>query len=123
VKRAAGAPAPSPRGRRRPPLTNGIGEDVVSSQFEQARTAREVFEAKLAQLRYDVATGRLVNVDDLRAQLGRRVAAVRDRLLRMPDRLAPVILGLADVERVRTLFDDEIRAALAALDDDGRGIG
>jgi hypothetical protein len=27
------------------------------------------------------------------------------------------------VERVRTLFDDEIRAALAALDDDGRGIG
>jgi hypothetical protein len=86
-----------------------------ASAFHQARAAREVYEAKLAQLRYEVEVGKLVNADALRAVLAKQVVTFRDRLLRMPDHLAVVLIGLSDA-RVRALIEGEVRDALAALD-------
>lgn len=85
-----------------------------ASAFHQARAAREIFEAKLSQLKYEVEVGKLVNSDVLRATLGRQLATFRDRVLRMPD-LAVVLIGLSET-RVRAALDDEIRNALAGLD-------
>lgn len=61
--------------------------------------------------------GKLVAVDGVRsaaALVGRRV---RDSLLTIPDKLAPVIAAETDQARCWSLLDAEIRSALTALAD------
>jgi len=117
---APGEAAPARHHLRRPASTIPVGGGARSvrtslSTFQQARTAREVYEAKLAQLKYEQEVGRLVNADDVRAEFVKQVVLVRDGLLRLPDRLTVVLLGVTDARRMRTLIDDAVRAALAAF--------
>jgi len=117
-------PSPNRRPRDEPAVVPGsaqqqhrrahVRDAPQASAFHQARAAREIFEAKLSQLKYEVEVGKLVNSDVLRATLGRQLATFRDRVLRMPD-LAVVLIGLSET-RVRAALDDEIRNALAGLD-------
>ena len=115
-------PMPNRRARGEPAVPGSaqqhqrahVRDAPQASAFHQARAAREIFEAKLSQLKYEVEVGKLVNSDVLRATLGRQLATFRDRVLRMPD-LAVVLIGLSET-RVRAALDDEIRNALAGLD-------
>lgn len=98
-----------------PPAASPAAEDLPSrnATYNQARTAREVFAAKLAQLQYEQEVGKLVNADEVRAEFGKRVMAVRDQLLRLPERLAPMLVGQGDLMVVKRTLDAEIRAALS----------
>jgi len=86
---------------------------TAPSTYQNARTAREVFSAKLAQLDYEQQVGHLVNADEVRAEFAKQIVIVRDKLLRLPDRLVAILLGESDARRMRTLIDAEVRAALA----------
>jgi hypothetical protein len=81
--------------------------------FQRARTDREVYEAKLAQLRYEQESGTLINAAEVRTEFAKAIVVVRDRMLRLPDRLVVMLLGESDARRMRTLIDDEVRAVLA----------
>ena len=83
-----------------------------NATYNQARTAREVYEAKLAQLRYEQEVGKLVNAEQVRAEFGKKVTDVRDQFLRLPERLAPMLVGQGDMEKVKRTLDVEIRAVL-----------
>jgi hypothetical protein len=104
---------------RQPPAASLPAEGEPSGQqsrnatYNQARTAREVYEAKLAQLRYEQEVGKLVDVERVRAEFGKRVMTVRDQFLRMPERLAPLLVGQSDMDTVKRMLDAEIRAVLS----------
>lgn len=89
------------------------GQQNRNATYNQARTAREVYEAKLAQLRYEQEVGKLVDVERVRAEFGKRVMTVRDQFLRMPERLAPLLVGQGDMDTVKRTLDAEIRAVLS----------
>jgi hypothetical protein len=121
-RRAAAAPAPAAAAPPQPPPT---GEPILptdtetpgggqsrNATYNQARTAREVFEAKLAQIKYEQEVGRLVNADEVRAEFAKQVVHVRDQFLRLPDRLAPMLVGLADMETIKRTIMAEVRSAL-----------
>ena len=121
TKPEPGAPPPR-RAIHRPPSTKpGGGEQrrntLTSTPFQQARTAREVYEAKLAQLRYEVETGHLVDAEQLRAALARRVAAFRAALLQIPERTAPLLVGVTPAQ-TRAVLRRAFLDALAHLEDD-----
>jgi hypothetical protein len=88
------------------------GQQSRNATYNQARTAREVYEAKLAQLKYEQEVGRLVNADEVRAEFAKQVVVVRDQFLRLPDRLAPMLVGLADIETIKRAIMVEVRTAL-----------
>jgi hypothetical protein len=119
-RRAPGAPS-DPLGS----VGYGAGEAVngqaagdtarLASSYAGSRAAREAYMARLAKLDFEKRSGKLVDADDVRAQmfaLGRRA---RDSLLGVPDRLAPILAGQADAAVIHRLLTEELERGLAEL--------
>lgn len=113
---AAGQPAPA-QPVQVPEFQAGGGAAGTSKNatYLQAKTAREVYEAKNAQLEYEERIGKLIRVDAVRATWAAAVSSTRDALLQIPSRLAPVLAAETDLAAVTLLLEDEIRQALAEL--------
>lgn len=85
------------------------------TSYAASRAAREAYLARLAKLEFEQKTAKLVDADEVRSQifaLGRRM---RDTLLGIPDRLAPVLAGQADPAEIHRILSGEIVASLAEL--------
>lgn len=83
--------------------------------FLDARTRRELADANLAELRYAQACGELVRADDVRAEWASKISALRDALLNLGARLAPVVAAEADMQRCQMLIDDAVHETMDAF--------
>ena len=103
-----------------PPLPQGDSyrsntTDSKNATYMQAKTAREVYEAKNAQLEYEERTGKLIKVDAVRSAWAAKITGARDALLQIPSRIAPVLAATTDLVEVTALLEAELRQALAEL--------
>jgi hypothetical protein len=101
------APAAAPAPATEP--TEGDGA------YWRSRSRREHAEADLAELRLRELQKELVRVGDVRSSFSRRVASLRDSLLQIPARLAPVVAAEMDQGRCFELIEAELRNALKVL--------
>jgi hypothetical protein len=119
-RRVSGAPS-DPLGT--PGLEDGVASQQpgdasaprLISSYAASRAAREAYLARLAKLEFEERSGKLVDADQVRAQiygLGRRL---RDAFLSMPDRLAPLLAGEVDQAVVHRLLTQEIMTCLGEL--------
>ena len=109
------APEPAHAEPGSPHVSSGAGRLVGS--YADSRAARELFLARLAKLEFEERSGKLVDADKVRAQtfaLGRRL---RDAILAMPDRLAPVLVGQSEPAVIHRLLTEDIVACLGELSD------
>jgi hypothetical protein len=117
-RRLPGAP-PAPLGATTTPQgsnghVNGDEARLVWS-YAGSRAAREGYMARLAKLEYEKRSGKLVDADQVRAQLFALSRRTRDRLLGIADRLAPVIAGETDAAVIHRLLTEEIALGLSEL--------
>ena len=87
----------------------------LAASYAGSRAAREGYTARLAKLDFEERSGKLVDADQVRAQifaLGRRA---RDTLLGVPDRLSPILAGETDQAAIHRLLTEEITRGLAEL--------
>jgi hypothetical protein len=83
--------------------------------YTEARTLREVYEAKLKQLEYEHQIGKMVIADDLKAGIYTAAKLTREALLNIPSRVSSQIAIETDSNRIHTLLTTEIHQALAEL--------
>lgn len=83
------------------------------SRRDVARTSREEAEAEMAALAVMERRGQLVSREKVRAELGRRLAGLREALLQMPARMQSVLAAETDEAKVHDLLQDEIFSVLA----------
>ena len=115
-------PRPPPAPVQAPPAPPPAAEPIEHGEvpnYQESRARREAAEADLAELKVRTQRGELVPVASVRAEFSRQMAAVRDGLLNIPARLAPVLAAETNVSRVQTLIDAELRAVLAQLIEGG----
>ncbi len=94
----------------------GEAEPVsTGDDYSIARARREAAEARIAEMRCAELESKLIRVDVLQHAWSCKIASVRDALLQIPPRLAPVLAAEDDMERVAGLLEDELRAALAEI--------
>lgn len=93
------------------------GRSTGGGQYQKARTVRETYQAKLAQLDYEEKAGELVRRDDLRVELFNAARGMRDRLGQLPDRLSGELAGMSDQHAVALMLQTEITNALEELAD------
>ncbi len=119
-RRATGAPSDPPgipdSGAGEVPNGAATGNTArLAASYAGSRAAREAYMARLAKLEFERRSGKLVDADEVRAQifaLGRRA---RDGLLGVPDRLAPILAGEADAAVIHRLLTEELERGLAEL--------
>ena len=91
------------------------GPTDLAEKTTRSEARRKAAVARLRELEVAEAEGRLMDYE-----LGRRAwfelcREVRDRILLVPDRVAPLVLAATDLEDARRIVDEDLRAALSSL--------
>jgi hypothetical protein len=108
-RRQAGAP-PSPMGSHGAGNEGGNeASDRVPSNYAAARAVRETYLARLSKLEYERASGKLVDVDEVRAAVFQKARTTRDGMMAIPSRVAPILAALTDPAKIHDVLLEEIR--------------
>lgn len=94
----------------------GLPEDAIPN-LNESRARREHYQAEKARLEALQGRGELVPAADVRAEAFALARSVRDGMLRVADRLAPLLAATNDARETHRLLTDEIRIALRGLAD------
>jgi hypothetical protein len=112
-------------GNERPPVAVQAGEldfqqpaPAASSKasdndsYLKARSEREQYAAKSAQLDYLKTVGKLVEAAAVRREVGEALAQLKTSLLRVPERSAQLLAAEGDPARITRILGDELRMVL-----------
>jgi len=91
---------------------NPDGAASKNTTYMQAKTAREVYDAKMAQLDYERESGKLVKKQEMESALFAIARAVRDGLTNSARRIAAEVSSLNTAEECEAVIDRENRAIL-----------
>lgn len=111
---AAARPEPLPWSAG-PGAGAGAGAADLPTLLLRSRIKSEVERARLLELRARAQAGRLLPADEVEAAAFARARAVRDALLALPDRLAPLLAAEPDPARCHDLLSTDIHAVLEDL--------
>jgi hypothetical protein len=93
---------------------NSKGPDDALT-YTEARTQREIYEAKLVQLEYEHRISKMIIAEDLKAGVYTAVKLTREALLNLPNRLSSQLSLETDSSKIHTLLTTEIHQALEEL--------
>ena len=95
------------------PPVNGLQHQPAPAESQDAaRTRREVADADLAELKVAELRGDLIRRQDMERTVGALAAGLRESVLQIKARLAPLLAAESDVMKVSAMLDAELRAAL-----------
>ena len=100
------------------PSADDVEQNKKGVTFNTARTMREVYAARLARLEYELKSGQVVPLEEVTRREFNAARVARDVLLNIPDRIAPVIAGETNVDKIHKQITAEIYTALEALSAD-----
>lgn len=102
------------------PLQNPQRDELLEhlsgiESYPEQRALLTKYKAGLAKIELDKASGTVVDATHVRDVAHSTARRVRDHILNLPDRLAPLLAAETDTHAVRTLLDSELRSALTEL--------
>lgn len=116
-------------------ITKRVAENASYSQnsktnspnghgYQQSRAIKEAYSAKLLKLQFEKESKKLISVDEVKVSLFNATRRVRDRILNIPDRVIPNLIGKTNVFEMKEILKAELVKALEELsksyDDDQR---
>lgn len=104
-------------------LQSELPPEIPDESHDSARTRREIAEANLAEMKEFEQRGELIRVAAVQGRLAIMLATMRDTLLQLPPRLAPLLAAASDPASVQNTLHAEIHQALQHLAGNLEGIG
>ena len=98
------------------PKTSGSGTESGIS-YQKSRANKELFEALLKKLEYEERSGKLVDISKMEVDAFTAARVARDKLLAIPDRVAPILVGITDIHELKEVLRKEIITSLQNLTD------
>jgi len=92
-----------------PMANNGGGDGVRGPSYAQSRAIREAYMARLAKIDFEEKDGKLISADGARVAIFNTARKARDMLMAVPDRVAPLVVGLDDPHEIHRILMDEMR--------------
>lgn len=108
----AGARAQAPGEQVQP-----TGPGVPNTLYGQAKTARETYAAKMAEVQYRRAIGELLDAGLVGAFLYGLAATVRDNIMNVPVRVSAVLAAESNARVIQDILDAELKTAPIAIAD------
>lgn len=106
------APASSSAAHAQGAGEGGAATAARPETYEEARRRREMAEAALAELKLMEQMGDLVRVAAVRSAVAKLAAGLREGLMQIPSRLAPVLAAETDAAAVHDQIAAELRQVL-----------
>jgi hypothetical protein len=99
-----------------------IGECAsdLRAEYLAAKLATERERCKLLEIRVRTAMGRLMPADEVKNAMFAKGRIIRDGILNIPDRIAPLLLNKADASEIHGILMRELREVLKELSQDDR---
>jgi uncharacterized protein YciI len=89
-----------------------------ASNYAQAKLADMVFRAKLRRLEFETRQGKLIEAALVKERWAAILVVLKERVLAVPDKLAPEVTALTDERQVREALKREMNALLKAVHSD-----
>ena len=105
-----------PEGARGPGRPKGSGATADTYVLlAKARAKRETYRAQMAEVEYRQKIGGLLDAKEVAALWVAQVGIAKGRLLALPSRLAPAVIGLGDLRTIEATIREAIHEALTEL--------
>jgi hypothetical protein len=109
-------PQPSPPNDPGGGIVGGFSDSHRTDRlYRQAQAQQRVYEAKLAELEYRQRIGKLVLVDDVRAEHARLLAMIRETFQQLPLRVVPLLAAQPEPASMDSILRREIATALTSI--------
>lgn len=102
-------PAPSQ------PAPGGEDDDETLEDFKAAKTRLTVAEANLKELAEARERRELIRVDAVKRQLATEYSTLREALMQIPARMAPLLAAEGDAAAIQNMLEVEVHQALVKL--------
>ena len=89
-----------------------------ATSYAQAKLADMVFRAKLRRLEFETRQGKLIEAALVKERWAAILVVLKERVLAVPDKLAPEVTALTDERQVREALKREMNALLKAVHSD-----
>jgi len=104
-----------PRPVAEPEPEQATRDEPRTATFQQARTLREAYMARLARLEYEEKSSLLVKADAVKNEAFKTARIVRDNILNIPDRVSAELANETNQFKVHQRLMLELRRALEEL--------
>ena len=104
------------------PQAGEVSSDPVAA-YLRARAVNETFKAKVSQLEYEERSRKLIPAARASEYAATFSAIVKDALLSMPDRLAPMLAAVDEEKAIHRLMAAEVAAVLKKINKAVSGFG
>ena len=89
-----------------------------ATSYAQAKLADMVFRAKLRRLEFETRQGKLIEAAVVTERWAAILVVLKERVLAVPDKLAPEVTALTDERQVREALKREMNALLKTVHSD-----
>mgnify|MGYP003328442712 CR=1 FL=1 len=94
----------------------------VGPSYQQSRAIKEAYNAKLTRLQFEKESKKLISVDEVKISAFNAARMTRDRMLNIPDRVIPALVGKTDIFEMKEILKIEIVKALEELSKNNDGL-
>ncbi len=92
-------------------------EGAGEVNLNREKALHEAVKREMAEMELAAMKGEMHRSEDVKLVMNDMIAAFRSRILVMPPKIAPQLIGLTDLAAVRSVLDRECREALTELSD------
>jgi hypothetical protein len=83
--------------------------------YHQSRAIKEAYNARLTKLQFEKESKKLISVDEVKISAFNAGRMVRDRILNIPDRVIPNLIGKTNIFEMKEILKAELIKALEEL--------
>jgi hypothetical protein len=87
----------------------------VGPSYQQSRAIKEAYSAKLIRLQFEKESKKLISIDEVKVSAFNAARMTRDRILNIPDRVIPKLVGKTDIFEMKEILKAELINALEEL--------
>lgn len=94
---------------------NSAPSSLSGPSYQQSRAIKEAYGAKLLRLQFEKESKKLISIDDVKVSAFNAARMTRDRILNIPDRVIPQLVGKTNIFEMKEILKAELIKALEEL--------
>ncbi len=94
---------------------NSAPNSLSGPSYQQSRAIKEAYGAKLLRLQFEKESKKLISIDDVKVSAFNAARMTRDRILNIPDRVIPQLVGKTNIFEMKEILKAELIKALEEL--------